>query len=117
MVAAHGRYWRVGYSRKRDAAQFTLDSVPGDLDELDGFKLDLPLARWNAVLRQAEADRKLLGGILLDLAAAKEQVARVVASDRLLTDLQRVLRDATVALIEAGALVIAPAAGETKEEA
>jgi hypothetical protein len=41
----------------------------------------------------------------------------VVASDRLLTDLQRVLRDSTVALVEAGALVVTPAAGEAKEEA
>jgi hypothetical protein len=117
VVAAQGRYWRVGFSRKRDAASFTLGSVPGELEELEGFKLDLPLTRWNAVVKQAEADRKLLGGILLDLAPAKEQVARVVANDRLLTDLQRVLRDATVALVEAGALVIAPAAAETKEEA
>jgi hypothetical protein len=116
MVAAQGRYWRVGYSRKREEASFSLTSAPGDLEELEGFEIVLPLARWNAVTKHAEADRKLLGGILLDLAAAKDQVARVVASDRLLTDLQRVLRDATVALVEAGALVIAPAAGETKEE-
>jgi hypothetical protein len=117
MVAAHGRYWRVVLARKREAAAFSLDAVPGDLEGLDGFKLEVPLARWNAVVKQAESDRKLLGGILLDLAATKEQVARVVASDRLLTDLQRVLRDGTVALVEAGALVIAPAAGEAKEEA
>jgi len=117
MVAAQGRFWRVGLSRKGDAAAFSLASVPGELEELEGFKLELPLARWNAVVKQAESDRKLLGGILLDLAPAKDQVARVVASDRLLTDLQRVLRDATVALVEAGALVIAPAATETKEEA
>jgi hypothetical protein len=116
MVAAQGRFWKVGYSRKRDAASFALESAPADLDELEGFKLEVPLARWNALVKLAESDRKLLGGILLDLAPAKEQVARVVASDRLLTDLQRVLRDATVALVEAGALVIAPAAGETKEE-
>jgi hypothetical protein len=118
VVAAQGRYWRVVLSRKRDAASFSLAAVPGELEELEGFKLELPLARWNAVVKQAEADRKLLGGILLDLATAKDQVARVVASDRLLTDLQRVLRDATVALVEAGALVIAPAAaGEAEEEA
>ena len=116
MVVAHGRFWRVAYSRKRDAASFSLEAAPGEVEELEGFKLELPLARWNAVLKHGESDRKLLGGILLDLAGAKEQVARVVANDRLLTDLQRVLRDATVALVEAGALVVAPAAGEGKEE-
>lgn len=117
MMVAHGRYWRVALARKRDAVAFSLEAVPGELEELDGFKLEVPLARWNAVVKQAESDRKLLGGILLDLSATKEQVARVVASDRLLTDLQRVLRDATVALVETGALVIAPAAAEAKEEA
>lgn len=116
MLAGQGRFWRVALTRKRDAAAFSLAGLPGDLEELDGFKLEVPLARWNALVKYAEADRKLLGGILLDLAAAKEQVARVVASDRLLTDLQRVLRDATVALVEAGALVIAPPPAEGKEE-
>jgi hypothetical protein len=117
MVTAQGRYWRVGFSRKREAAALSLESAPGELEDLEGFKLEVPLARWNAVVKHAESDRKLLGGILLDLAPAKEQVARVVANDRLLTDLQRVVRDATVALVEAGTLVIAPAASETKEEA
>jgi len=105
---AQGRYWRVTMSRKRDVAQLALEGLPGDLEELASFRLEIPLARWNAVIKYAESDRKLLGGILLDLATNKEQVARVVASDRLLTDLQRVLRDASVALVEAGALVIAP---------
>lgn len=116
MLVAHGRFWRVTWSRKRDTASFSLEAAPSEAEELAGFKLEVPLARWNAVLKHGESDRKLLGGILLDLAAAKEQVARVVANDRLLTDLQRVLRDATVALVEAGALVVAPAAGEGKEE-
>lgn len=117
MLAAQGRYWRAAVSRKRDAAVLSLESAPGELEGLEGFRLELPLARWNAVVKHAESDRKLLGGILLDLAPAKEQVARVVASDRLLTDLQRVVRDATVALVETGMLVIAPAAPETKEGA
>jgi hypothetical protein len=116
MNLAHGRYWRVALAKKSGAAAFALNGLPGELEELAGFKLEVPLARWNAVVKNAEADRKLLGGILLDLAPAKDLVARVVASDRLLTDLQRVLRDATVALVEAGALVIAPPADETKEE-
>jgi hypothetical protein len=116
MVLGQGRYWRVGLSRKRDAAQFSVAGLPADLDGLGSFKLDVPLGRWNAVIKHAEADRKLLGGILLDLAAAKEQVARVVACDRLLVDLQRVLRDASVALVEAGVLVIAPPDAEPKEE-
>lgn len=116
MILAQGRYWRVALSRKQDGASFALHAVPGELDELAAFKLEVPLGRWNAVIKYAESDRKLLGGILLDLAAAKEQVARVVASDRLLVDLQRVLRDASVALVEAGVLVIMPPDAGTKED-
>jgi len=116
MTLGHGRYWRIALAKKSGAVSFSLAGLSGDLEELAAFKLEVPLGRWNAVVKHAEADRKLLGGILLDLAPAKEQVARVVASDRLLTDLQRVLRDATVALVEAGALVIAPPADENKEE-
>lgn len=116
MVLAQGRYWRIALSRKRDSAQFSVSGLPDDLEELAAFKLEVPLGRWNTVIKHAESDRKLLGGILLDLAATKEQVARVVACDRLLVDLQRVLRDASVALVETGVLVIAPPDAGTKED-
>ncbi len=116
MILGQGRYWRVALSRKRDSAHFSLSGLPEDLEELAVFKLEIPLGRWNSVMKQAESDRKLLGGILLDLATAKEQVARVVACDRLLVDLQRVLRDASVALVEAGVLAIVPSDAVTKEE-
>lgn len=116
MVAAQGRYWRVTLTRKRDAAQLALGGLPEDLQELGALRLEVPLGRWNAVLKHAESDRKLLGGILLDLAASKELIARVVASDRLLADLQRAMRDATMALVEAGLLVVAPASLDREEE-
>ncbi len=85
---------------------------PAEFADLDGFEVEVPLARWNAVVRNAESDRKLLGGVLLDGATAKDRVARVVGSDPILCELQRVVRDATVALIEAGVLLIAPAMEE-----
>lgn len=116
MTLGQGRYWRVALSRKRDSAQFSVSGLPEDIEDLAAFKLEVPLGRWNTVIKNAESDRKLLGGILLDLAAAKEQVARVVACDRLLVDLQRVLRDASVALVEAGVLAIVPWDAVNKEE-
>lgn len=116
MMLGQSRYWRVALSRKRDSAQFSVAGLPEDLEELAAFKLEVPLGRWNAVIKHAESDRKLLGGILLDLATTEDQVARVVACDRLLVDLQRVLRDASVALVERGVLVIAPPDAGTKEE-
>ena len=64
------------------------------------------------MVRNADSDRKLLGGVLLDGATAKDRVATVVGSDPILSELQRMVRDATVALVEAGIAVIAPAEEE-----
>jgi len=112
VLLAQSRYWRVTLSRKRSAALLALSGLPGEFADLDGFEVEVPLTRWNAVVRNAESDRKLLGGVLLDGATAKDRVARVVGSDPILCELQRVVRDATVALIEAGVLSIAPAVEE-----
>jgi hypothetical protein len=98
--------------RKRASVLLRIADPPAELDELDGFECEIPLARWNAVVRNVDSDRKLLGGVLLDGATAKDRVARVVGSDSILSDLQRMVRDATVALVEAGAAVIAPAEEE-----
>ncbi len=114
MVLAQGRYWRLQLGRGRDAVLLTLlrDQLPEELAEARDLRMQVSLARWNALVKHAEADRKLLGGILLDDATPKEQVARVVGSDRLLAELQRMLRDATVALVEAELLVLAPPSTE-----
>jgi hypothetical protein len=112
MLLAQGRYWRIRLGRKRASVVLTLADVPPDLAELEDLSIELPIARWNAVVRNADSDRKLLGGVLLDGATAKDRVAKVVGSDPILSELQRVVRDATVALVEAGAAVIAPAEEE-----
>jgi hypothetical protein len=114
MQLASGRHWRVSFSRKRGTILLALAELPEELKELEGFEVELPLARWNAVVRNADSDRKLLGGVLLDGATAKDRVAKVVGSDPILSELQRIVRDATVALVEAGIAVIAPAEEETK---
>jgi hypothetical protein len=110
-MIARGRYWQASLTRKREGVQLAIAELPQELEELRSVELEVPLARWNAVVKHAESDRKLLGGILHDLASPKESesIARVVGTDRLLADLQRTLRDATVALIEAGLLRIVPA--------
>lgn len=114
MVLARGRYWRVTFARKRGVLTLDLSELPGELAELEGFEVELPLARWNAVVRNVDSDRKLLGGVLLDGATAKDRVAKVVGSDAILSELQRVVRDATVALVEAGVAVVAPAEEESR---
>ncbi len=114
MVLAQGRFWRLALTKSRDAVALGLlrEQLPEELQEAKDLRIELPLARWNAVMKHAETDRKLLGGILLDAAEPEERLGRVVASDRLLAELQRLLRDATVALVEAGLLVLAPPAAE-----
>jgi hypothetical protein len=113
MRLARGRHWSVALGRKRASIELTLADLPAELGELEGFEVELPLSRWSAVVRNVDSDRKLLGGVLLDGATAKDRVAKVVASDLLLSELQRVVRDATVALVEAGAAVVAPAEEES----
>lgn len=113
MQLASGRHWQASFSRKRGTVLLALDDLPEELAELEGFEVELPLARWNAVVRNADSDRKLLGGVLLDGATAKDRVAKVVGSDPILSELQRIVRDVTVALVEAGIAVIAPAEEET----
>jgi hypothetical protein len=110
MLLAQGRYCRVSLTRKGGAVALALDreELPEDLQEVKDLRMEVPLDRWNSVVKHIDSSRKLLGGILLDHASPKEHVARVIASDRLLAELQRVVRDATVALVEAGALVLVP---------
>ena len=112
MLLAQGRYWHIRLGRKHASVVLTLSDLPAELAELEDFEVELPLARWNAVVRNADSDRKLLGGVLLDGATAKDRVAKVVGSDPILSELQRMVRDATVALVELGAAVIAPAEEE-----
>jgi hypothetical protein len=48
----------------------------------------------------------LLGGVLLEFAKHKERVSAAVGNDRVYLELQRVIMDATLALVEAGALTL-----------
>ncbi len=84
-------------------------SLPEEIYELRDLRIEVPLDRWNRVVKNVHSDRKLLGGLLLDFARHKEKVGGVVTSDRLLTELRRVILDATTVLIEAEALVLARA--------
>jgi hypothetical protein len=114
MLLAQNRYWRWSLSKGRDAIVLALDrdQLPEDLHEVRDLRIEVPLGRWNTVVKLADSDRKLLGGVLLDYATHKDHVSSVIASDRLLAALQRLIRDATVASIEAGILVLTPAAAE-----
>jgi len=76
--------------------------------ELPELKIEVPLAKWGLVVKNVQSDRKLLGGILLEFAKHKERVSAAVANDRLYVELQRVVLDATLALVETGMLTLTP---------
>ncbi|MCG8591002.1 MAG: hypothetical protein MJE66_17055 [Proteobacteria bacterium] len=108
MVMAQGRFWRVSLAKSDDAIVVSVlrDELPEDLREIRELRVSVPLDRWNRVFKHVLSDRKLLGGILLDFANHKEQVSLAVGRDRLFAELQRVVLDATVALVETGALAL-----------
>lgn len=117
MLLAQSRSWRaVRAGRGKGASGVVLSLQKEGLAEdelpLRDLRFDVPLARWNAVVKHLVRDRKLLGGILLDAASHKDLVAAAIGSDRLLAELQRVTLEATAALVEAEVLALSPATKE-----
>ena len=114
MVLAQGRFWRASVRKGRTAVTLAIlrESLPPDLEEVRDLKIEVPFEDWYRVVKQIRSDRKLLGGILLDFAKNKDHLALAVGSDRLYQALQRVVHDATAALVEEGMLTLAPVAAE-----
>ena len=110
MLLARGKTWRARWIK--GTSMVGLDIAKGglkeDSSELRELKIAVPLAKWSLVVKNVQSDRKLLGGVLLEFAEHKERVSAAVGDDRLYLELQRVIMDATLALVEAGALTLTP---------
>ena len=108
MLLARGRFWNVALSKAEDAVVLSLlrDSLPEEYRELREMKIEVPLESWNRVQKHVRTDRKLLGGIMLDLTRQKDQLSLAVGSDRLFSELQAVINDATISLVEAAVLTL-----------
>ena len=78
------------------------------------LKVEVPLGKWNVLVKHVHSDRKLLGGILLDYASHKDLVAVGVGNDRILMDLQRVILDGTAVLVEDALLILVPADADAR---
>jgi hypothetical protein len=115
-LLAQGRTWRAELAK--DGGSVALapqrEGLSEELSELRDLRVEVPLERWNAVVKRARSDRKLLGGLLLDFATPKELVATAIAQDRVWVELTRVLAEATATLVEEGQLVLEPAAKGTE---
>lgn len=109
MRLAEGRYWRANLKRGAVTLDLRGSLLPEDLQELGDFQVAVPLEKWNLVVKRISGDRKLLGGLLLDFARHKDRVGTAVGSDRLLSELRRVVIDATSVLVEEGVLALVPA--------
>ena len=118
MLLAQGRYWRAvrvrnsrNHREGRDGAGIALsvlkDALGDDQRDLKDLQIDVPMHRWNRVVKNARGDRKLLGGVLLDFAKHKDLVSAAVANDRIYSELRRVIVDATVSAVEQGDLSLA----------
>jgi len=110
MLLARGTIWRAGWIKS--TGMIALDIAKGAMNasssELRELKIEIPLAKWSLVVKNVQSDRKLLGGVLLEFAKHKERVSAAVGNDRMYLELRRVIVDATLALVEAGALTLAP---------
>lgn len=112
MLLSQGRYWRAELGKDGTTVALAVSREARDEEgALRDLRFQVPLARWNALLKHVQTDRKLLGGLLLDFASAKEAVATAVARDPLWLELVRVVLETTAALVAGGQLVLAPPEG------
>jgi hypothetical protein len=105
-MLARGRLWLAELPKGGTSVAITLerDAAPRELGEQAEFRIEVPLREWRRLLRLLHADRKLLGGLLLDFARQKDRLSAVIGSDRLYLGLVEILAEATLALIERDAL-------------
>ncbi len=110
MIVAQGRFWRAEVRKGGDSVTVAIlrDSLPDELEEIRDLRIEIPYGDWNRVVKYARADRKLLGGILLDFAKNKDRLAAAIGHDGLYLELEQLVADATVNLVRAEILSLAP---------
>ena len=108
MLLSQNRNWRV--TRAKTASEIVIslekEELPEDWRDFKDFRLEIPVDRWNRVVKHVRTDRKLFGGVVLEFANQEEQLPAVLGQDRLYGELQRVVQDATSSLVESGALAL-----------
>ncbi len=109
MLLSQNRHWRVTRAKAASEVVISLEKeeLPDDWRELKDFRLEIPVDRWNRVVKHVRSDRKLFGGVVLEFANQEDQLPAMLSHDRLYGDLQRVVQDATSTLVESGALALA----------
>ncbi len=110
MILAQGRFWRAQVRKGSKSVSLTIlrDDLPLEVEEVRELRIDVPFKDWNRVVRYARADRKLLGGILLDFAKHKDRLASAIGHDGLYLELEKLLVDVTVSLVQGEILGLVP---------
>jgi hypothetical protein len=108
MLLSQNRTWRVtrGKSATEIVVYLEKEELPEEWRDFKDFRLEVPVDRWNRVVKHVRNDRKLFGGVVLEFASQGDQLSAVLSHDRLVGDLQRVIQDATSMLVESGALAL-----------
>ena len=108
LLLSQNRYWRVTRAKTASEVVISLDKeeLPEDWRDFKDFRLEIPVDRWNRVVKHVRTDRKLFGGAVLEFANQEDQLPAVLGHDRLYGELQRVVQDATSSLVESGALAL-----------
>jgi len=110
-MLAQGRYWRATQGKDSVVLEVLKASLPEDLGELRELRIEVPLERWNRVVKYSHSDRKLLGGVLLDGANHEEHLSAAIGNDRLLSEFQRIVLEATAALVDEEILMLTTGQG------
>lgn len=108
MLLSQNRHWRVtrGKSAPEIVVVLEREELPEEWRDFKDFRLEIPVDRWNRIVKHVRSDRKLFGGAVLEFANQQDQLSAVLSEDRLFGDLQRVVQDATSSLVESGALAL-----------
>lgn len=108
MLLSQNRYWRVtrGKSASEIVVYLEKEELPEDWREFRDFRLEIPVDRWNRMVKHVRNDRKLFGGVVLEFANQEQLLPAVLSHDRLYSELARVVQDATSSLVEGGTLVL-----------
>lgn len=108
MLLSQNRHWRI--TRGKTAPEIVIglerEELPEEWRDFKDFRLEIPVDRWNRVVKHVRTDRKLFGGVVLEFASQQDQLSAILSHDRLFGDLQRVVQDATSMLVESGALAL-----------
>lgn len=109
MLLSQNRHWRVTRGKTSSDVVIALEKeeLPEDWRDFKDFRLEIPVDRWNRVVKHIRTDRKLFGGVVLEFAKQEEQLPAILGHDRFYVELQRVIQDATSSLVESGALALA----------